>query len=31
MVIVFSFIFAFGLGAVDYVFTTIIQKVILKG
>ncbi len=31
MVIIFSFIFAFGLGAVDYVFSTIIQKVILKG
>jgi preprotein translocase subunit SecE len=31
MVIVFSFIFAFGLGAVDYVFSTTIQKVILKG
>jgi preprotein translocase subunit SecE len=31
MVIVFAFIFAFGLGAVDYLFTSFIQKVILKG
>lgn len=31
MVIVFSFVFAFGLGAVDYIFSIIIQKIILKG
>ena len=31
VVIIFSVVFAFGLGAVDYIFTTILQKVILKG
>ena len=31
VVIIFSLVFAFGLGAVDYIFSTILQKVILKG
>lgn len=31
MVIVFAILMAASLGAVDYVFSTLIQKVILKG